>query len=244
MSRLLMIPLALLLALPRPAQALETDELLALVTLPLAVAAVADEEGVPALELANLVATLNNAGVEPARMIEVVRYVPVALVAEAPEAPFVGFVEASVAQGLRSDALVNVIEDRLRSYDLPDVQLNVQQARLITDIREDEHFVVRRRGVRRTAPVVEHPHGGPPGQLKKERGEQTGAAIVHGITRQDVDEVRKAERKAERKLDRKADRGGKKLKAKVDRADNSGKGNGRDNGNGKGNGGGKKEKGR
>lgn len=179
MSRFMLIPLALLLTLPQPAQALDTGELVALVTLPLAVAAVADEEGVPAAELTNLVAALNNAGVAPARMIEIVRYVPIALASQTAEAPFVPFVQSSTERGLRSDALITVIEDRLRSYDLPGVELDAQP-RLLTHIREDADFVVRRR-VARDEPAVrsDHPHGGPPGQLKKQRGEQTGAAIVH-----------------------------------------------------------------
>jgi len=34
--------------------------------------------------------------------------------------------------------------------------------------------------VSRVASVRAHPHGGPPGQLKKELGLQTGAEVVHG----------------------------------------------------------------
>jgi len=46
-----------------------------------------------------------------------------------------------------------------------------------------------------------HPHGGPPGQLKKELGLQTGAEVVHGTTRsRNADHVVQERRARPRKV--------------------------------------------
>src|SRR6185503_7585511 len=76
-----------------------TTDPLALIALPLAVAAVSEVTGVPSNQLADLVATLNSANVPVVQEIQVIRYVPVALVADTgPQ--FVEFVQTQVTQGV------------------------------------------------------------------------------------------------------------------------------------------------
>ena len=168
---------------------LGSNDLLALVAMPLAVSAIADIAGIPAGELANLVATLNNANVAPVRVIEVLRYAPVALVAD--DGNFVQFVRTEFNQGTTGNALVTVIADRLRDYDV-NPQIGMAPSRVVL---VDEQFVppvvISRMAERRS-----HPHGGPPGQLKKEVGVQTGAEIVHGAARKPRRQsVQRAERR-------------------------------------------------
>src|SRR5438105_14205798 len=82
--KILALTAALLLALvPVPAQALSTDDLLALVAMPLAVDAVANTRGVDLTQLASLVANLNEANVPPEAFVQELRYTPVALVTPA-----------------------------------------------------------------------------------------------------------------------------------------------------------------
>jgi len=177
--------LAALLLIPVSASALNTNELLSLVALPLAVAAVADVTGVPTDELSNFIATLNNANVPAPQMIEVIRYVPVALVMDATQQQpvFVEYVQSQVQQGVTGLALMPIIVERLRTYDV--------QPEFITITAPQTPVQVRTIIVDRTyiPPVVitrveeirkRHPHGGPPGQLKKAIGVQTGAEVVHG----------------------------------------------------------------
>lgn len=176
MWKTLAVALVLATLVPAQAQALENEDLLALVAMPLAVAAVSEVTDVPMNELMNVVTLLNDADVSPPQFIEVVRYVPVALVVQDDDPDFVTFVRTQQRQGLRGVALVNSIEDRLHFYGMPDVELDVVAPRIV-DI--DDQFipqVVRTR----VAEVHAHPHGGPPGQLKKVIGVQTGAEIVHG----------------------------------------------------------------
>ena len=163
----------LLAIVPMQASALSTEDLLALVAMPLAVAAVADITGVPANELASLAATLNNADVPPPQFIEVIRYVPVALVVEDDEPNFVQFVQTQVDQGVRGPALVTVIERRLQTFE-PAIVIAPQPA--ATTLIVDETFIPP---VVRTRVARVHPHGGPPGQLKKQLGLKTGAEVVH-----------------------------------------------------------------
>ena len=160
--------------LPQRAQALERNDLLALVAMPLAVAAVSEITDVPSNELMDVVALLNDAAVPPPQFIEVVRYVPVALVTEVEGPTFIEYVRARESEGLRGAQLVASIQDRFRVYDLPDVEIVTPRV-----VEIDEAFiptVVRTR----VAEARAHPHGGPPGQLKKQIGVQTGAEIVHG----------------------------------------------------------------
>ncbi|HEX2836485.1 MAG TPA: hypothetical protein VHW00_26000 [Thermoanaerobaculia bacterium] len=165
------------LLVPSRAQALENETLLALVAMPLAVAAVSEIVEVPMNDLVDVITILNDAEVPPPQFIEVIRYVPIALVVdEQAGAPaFVRYVRLREAQGLRETQLVTSIEDRLRLYDIDVMKLSVERPRVI-DI--DEHFlpnVVRAR----LQEAKEHPHGGPPGQLKKQQHVQTGAEVVH-----------------------------------------------------------------
>ena len=99
--------LLLLLALiPTQAEGLDTTELLGLVAMPLAVAAVADAAGVPATELGQVVAALNQADLPPTQFVQVVRYVPVAFVVEEERPRFVQFVQNEVSNGVTGTRLV------------------------------------------------------------------------------------------------------------------------------------------
>lgn len=164
-----------------PAAALDTGDLLGLVAMPLAVAAVSELTDVPMNDLVDVVTLMNDAYVPPAQFIEVVRYAPVALVTTVEGPTFVEYVRLREQEGLTGLALINSIEDRLRVYNLPGVELNVVAPRY--EYFDDDDFsdyvppIVR---TRVTDWRSSHPHGGPPGQLKKELGLQTGAEVVHG----------------------------------------------------------------
>src|SRR5215213_1170426 len=90
----------LLVLVPRQAKAFETDELLGLVAMPLAVAAASQVTGVPASELSHFVATLNRAQVPPTQVVQVVRYAPAALVIEEQQPTFIEYVDTRVAEGV------------------------------------------------------------------------------------------------------------------------------------------------
>jgi hypothetical protein len=198
---------------PTQAEALENEELLSLVAMPLAVATVSEMTDVPVDELMDVVALLNDAAVPPPQFVEVVRYVPVALVAENDEPDFVEFLRTREQEGLRGTALVTSIEEQIRVYGMPEVELAVSRPRTIDVFHET---FVPERVQKRVAEVRRgHPHGGPPGQLKKVAGVQTGAEIVHKGRRDD---------RVASRIARDDDRGGR------------GKGKGRGNGNGKGKG--------
>jgi len=141
-----------------------TDDPLALIALPLAVAAVSDVAGIPQDQLADLVATLNSANVPVTQEIQVVRYAPVALTADNGQ-PFVQFVQTQVDQGITGPALVPVVTERIQTF-VPE-----QRIVMAPSSAEFEPVIVRARG---------NPHGGPPGQIKKQLGLQTGAEVVHG----------------------------------------------------------------
>src|SRR5688572_19128548 len=116
--------LTLVAALILPAQpvaALEVDnDLLALVAMPLAVAAVSEITDVPANDLIDMVTLLNDADVPPVQFVETVRYVPVALVtADDTQPRFVEVVRQQEQAGVRGIQLVTFIEERLRLYGLP-----------------------------------------------------------------------------------------------------------------------------
>ncbi len=205
--------------LPLQAAALETEDLLALVAMPLAVAAVSEMTDVPTSELVDVVTLLNDAAVPPAQFVEVVRYVPVALVVENDEPDFVEFVRLREAEGLRGTQLVTSIEERIHFLGAPDADLDVTAPRIVAF---DDNFipaVVRTR----VAEVKAHPHGGPPGQLKKTAGVQTGAEIVHGTRRgrgrdDDGDDRRVVENR----------KPAKQRVVRVDDDDDKGRGRGRD----------------
>src|ERR1044072_629546 len=60
--------------------ALDVSNLLSTVAMPLAVAAASEVPGVQQNDLIDLVAQLNTANVPPAEFVQIVRYVPVALI--------------------------------------------------------------------------------------------------------------------------------------------------------------------
>lgn len=180
MPRIAAVALVLSLFAPRPAVALQTEDLLSLVAMPLAVAAVSDITDVPVNQLIDVVTLLNDANVPPVQFVEVVRYVPVALVEERENPLFASWLRSRYDEGLRDFALVNSIEERYRTYDLRDLDFDRPQPRII-EVVESPTFIppiVRTRVAARSS----HPHGGPPGQLKKELGLQTGAEVVHGTS--------------------------------------------------------------
>lgn len=177
---LVLVTLVAALLLPaQPAAALEIDsDLLALVAMPLAVAAVSEITDVPANDLIDMVTLLNDANVPPVQFVETVRYVPVALIVEDDTQPrFVEVVREQEQAGVRGIQLVTFIENRLYTYGLPaTVDIDVTAPRVIEiDDRDIVPVFIRTRIAQRNA----HPHGGPPGQLKKAAGVQTGAEIVH-----------------------------------------------------------------
>ncbi|HYU25869.1 MAG TPA: hypothetical protein VEO74_11740, partial [Thermoanaerobaculia bacterium] len=254
-----------------PAQALNTKEFLSLVAMPLAVAAVSDLAGVPQDQFGDVITTLNQANVPPTEFVQVVRYVPVALVAQpvAQEPTFTQWLDSQTVTGpalatridrrfattygvtpvVRTDDIVYVddsyippvVVTRLQPIDpvafavmplavaamseltgipqnqLADLALTLNQA----DVPPTQFVQVvgyapqtlvvqqspqpqpafvdfvqtqTRQGIRGRALVTTidrelprftvttaHPHGGPPGQLKKQLGLQTGAEVVHGF---------------------------------------------------------------
>lgn len=188
------------LLVPTKAEALDTNGLLALVAMPLAVAAVSEVTDVPMADLMDVVTLLNDANVPPVQFVEVVRYAPVALVVEEPaRTPFVQFVRTRYQAGVIGVPLVTEIEREIRFYGIPDIELDVVAPRIID---RDVDFIpipVRNR-------IVEyrrnHPHGGPPGQLKKQLGLQTGAEVVHRSRRDDDGDDR--DRRVSREKPRKA----------------------------------------
>lgn len=99
---------------PGRAAALENEDLLAVVAMPLAVAAVSEETSVPMNKLVDIVSLLNAALVPPAQFIEVVRYAPMALLVENDEPEFTEHVRLQYETGLRGTALVNEIENHLQ----------------------------------------------------------------------------------------------------------------------------------
>lgn len=151
----------------------DTSDLLALVAMPLAVAAVADVAGIPFGDLSSLVSSLNAARMPPVQVVEVLRYSPVVLVDDYERPRFVQYVNTQVVSGVTGPRLITLIDDRFRTYD---VTPRFDVVNVVDD--EDDRFFPPA-VTTRVAEVRAHPHGGPPGQLKKERGLQTGAEVVH-----------------------------------------------------------------
>ena len=248
---LIFITLVAALALPvQPVAALEVDnDLLALVAMPLAVAAVSEITDVPANDLIDVVTLLNDADVAPVQFVEVVRYVPVALVVEDTTQPrFIEVIREQTVAGVRGPALVTFIEQRLHSFGVPaTVDFDVVTAPQIVELDRNEIVPVFVRT--RVAEVKAHPHGGPPGQLKKAAGVKTGAEIVHGtrrgndrddrvvtrtVVRTDDDDNRSRGHVTKKERKQKAPK-----VAHVDRHDDNGNDRGRGNSGGKGKGNGK-----
>src|SRR5258708_30572470 len=160
---------------------------LALIAMPLAVAAVSNVTGVSQDELANFVATMNNANVPPTQIVEVLRFVPVALTTDnAPQ--FVQFVQQQTTQGVTGPALVPVVVQQLQTFYPAQTQVVVSEpvrVRRFRTVSAPQTVIVDQNFV---PPVViarmaEHPHGWPPRQLKQQLGLQTGAEVVHGEKR-------------------------------------------------------------
>src|SRR5205823_5984878 len=131
------------------------SSLLSLIAMPLAVAAVANLAGVPQDQLATLVSSLNQANVPPTQFVDTLRYVPVTLI-ERPD--FVPYVQTQVANGVTGPALITDINRQLPWYQPP-----IPAASSITVVNND---YVPQRVRTRMAEFHDHPHGGPPGQLK------------------------------------------------------------------------------
>jgi hypothetical protein len=149
---------------------------LSLVAMPLAVAAASELAGVPPRELVQLTTALNEALVPPIHFIEVVRHAPAVLVDPAIQPEFLRFVRTQVDRDVRGDAFAIALTDRFRTYGLTEVDLvDARQRTVVLEREVIPEFVVRR-----VAQVSGHPHGGPPGQLKRDLGLQTGAEVVHG----------------------------------------------------------------
>jgi hypothetical protein len=148
---------------------------LALVAMPLAVAAVADIADVPPLELASLVSLLNQASMPPRQFVEIVRYSPVALIDDDPQ--FITYVTTQVGDGSRGITLARLIQDRYEVLGVPDVDLIRPPA---LSLASGSTVWIPPVVTTRVVESRSHPHGGPPGQLKKELGLQTGAEVVHG----------------------------------------------------------------
>lgn len=190
---------------PLPARALDTSELLGLVAMPLAVAAASEVTGVSPADISAIVSYLNGADVLPTQIVEVVRYAPAALVVEESQPAFVPFVQTQIAEGVTGLRLVQVIEERFRTYDVSP-QIVSAPSRVIVV----EGNFIPAPVIARVTKVRAHPHGGPPGQIKKRLGLQTGAEVVHRDRnrdrgRDDDKKFEKAEKKVE-KAQRKAEK--------------------------------------
>jgi hypothetical protein len=107
-------------------QTLYSSDPLAIIALPLAVAAVSNVTGVSQDQLANFIATMNNANVPPTQIVEVLRYVPVALTTDnAPQ--FVQYVQQQTTQGVTGPALVPVVVQQLQTFYPAQTQIVVSQ---------------------------------------------------------------------------------------------------------------------
>jgi hypothetical protein len=152
-------------------QPVEFDPL-ALVAMPLAVAAVSNLTDVPQGDLIQFITALNQAFVPAPQFVEVVRYSPVLLVDQTERPQFIRFVTTEIDRGVIGRPLSYAIVDRYRTAGVNDIDLSPR-----TRVVVDRDVVLPPIVVTRVASG--HPHGGPPGQLKKERGLRTGAEIVH-----------------------------------------------------------------
>ncbi|HJQ40831.1 MAG TPA: hypothetical protein VKB93_27145 [Thermoanaerobaculia bacterium] len=141
---------------------------LALIAMPLAVAAVADIAGVPQNDLMRLVASLNQALVPAPQFVEVVRYSPVVLTDQTASPQFLQFVTTEVDRGVLGRPLAFEIAERIETVEPVDINVIEPRPALAP-------MVVTRE-------ARAHPHGGPPGQLKKQLRLQTGAEVVHGTS--------------------------------------------------------------
>lgn len=150
---------------------------LALIAMPLAVAAVAETTDVPAGDLSSFIAALNRARMPAPQFVEVVRYSPVVLVDTTERPVFLRYVTTQVDRGIIGRPLAFALADRIGIED-------ISRPRILVDRDVDRDIAILPPVVTtRLATTRSHPHGGPPGRLKKERGLQTGAEVVHGTRR-------------------------------------------------------------
>ncbi|MDX1585019.1 MAG: hypothetical protein R3338_15585, partial [Thermoanaerobaculia bacterium] len=154
--------------------ALQTEEVLDLVAMPLAVAAVSDVTGIPTESVVDLAVAMNDVEVPPAQFVEIVRYSPVLLVDPDQEREVMSFVRSEVDRGVSDRDLVIALRDRIRENGIEDIE--IVEPRVV----RDRQRIVPDRVIRYVDENGRHPHGGPPGQIKKEIGVQTGAEVVHG----------------------------------------------------------------
>ncbi|HEX6096918.1 MAG TPA: hypothetical protein VF432_11385 [Thermoanaerobaculia bacterium] len=204
---------------------------LALVAMPLAVAAVSEVTDVPAGDLISFITALNRARMPAPQFVEVVRYSPVVLVDTTERPLFLRYVTTEIDRGVIGRPLAFALADRIGIEDLVD---DIGEPRIVfdRDFDDDRDVFLPAVVTTRVATMRAHPHGGPPGQLKKERGLQTGAEVVHGTPRRssaqrstarvarDRDDDRKAPKKAKvRQVRSDGDRG----KARVTRNVSGGK---------------------
>lgn len=163
MDRCIVLALALA-TVPLQASPPGNEDLLALVAMPLAVAAVSEIGEISTSDLIDVVTLLNDANVPPAQFVEVVRYAPAALLVDT-EPAFDDVLREQIAQGTRGPALVPVIERHYVSLGLRDLDLDAPRVVTVVDERFIPAVVTTRIAERKA-----HPHGGPPGQLKKKAG--------------------------------------------------------------------------
>src|SRR5688500_7003546 len=104
------------------AGALQTDELIAITAMPLAVADVVALPDVPRDEVITVVTTLNQAAVPAPQFVEIVRYVPIALV-EPAEPRFVTYVTQEYQRGIVGAPLATAIATRYDTYGYDDADI-------------------------------------------------------------------------------------------------------------------------
>jgi len=167
---------------------------LSFIALPLAVAAVSDIMGVSQDDLGSLVATLNGANCPVNQEIEIIRYAPVALIDQNGQ-PFIAYIQQQTAQGITGPALVPVVVQQLQTYYPSQTQIAAapaftyspapvpQRVARYAPAPAAAEFTPPPVAMSRVEEMRGHPHGGPPGQLKKQFGAQTGAEVVHGEKR-------------------------------------------------------------
>ena len=162
---------------------------LALIAMPLAVAAVADLVDVPRTDLMQFVASLNQAMVPAPQFVEIVRYSPVVLVDRTASPQFIRFVSTEIDRGVIGRPLAFSIAERIETVEPIGIRVLEPEPVLFVD-RDDA--ILPPVVVTRVASA--HPHGGPPGQLKKTLGLQTGAEVVHGSRPKRVATARSVDR--------------------------------------------------
>lgn len=150
---------------------------LALVAMPLAVAAVAEITDVPRNDLVSFVSALNRAMMPAPQFVEVVRYSPAVLVDRVHAPVFLSFVTREVDRGIVGRPLAFSLAERMDVIGIDGIDIIDPPTTVIVERNELLPPLVTTRLAR------SHPHGGPPGQLKKELGLQTGAEVVHGTSR-------------------------------------------------------------